>query len=315
MTDVSAIIVSFNTRDLTLEAIRSVIDSRGVSSDVWVVDNDSSDDSVEAIEEEFPEINLVKSDTNLGFGRANNLAMDRAAGSLFLLLNSDARLQGRDDLARLVQPLLAEERIGVVGPRLESKAGELEYSARAFPTAVREFVGRSWLYRLLSPKRRASLLMGPHLPHDEPADPDWITAACMLVRREVYEQIGGFDADIFMYGEEQEWCYRIREEGWVVRLVPSVCVTHERGASSPGRIRWRVQQALRADLELLRKHRGATYAAWFWLARTLALTIETAGFAAAHVARRSPYVTGRFTGARVHLREWIRLGPVVRGRR
>ena len=313
MTDVSAVIVSYNTKDLTLQAIRSVVESRGVNSDVWVVDNASSDDSVAAIAEEFPEINLVKSDTNLGFGRANNLAMDRAAGSLFLLLNSDARLQTPDDLARLVQQLLAEERIGIVGPRLESKSGELEYSARAFPAAVREFVGRSWLYRLLSSKHRASLLMGPHLPHDEPADPDWITAACMLVRREVYDQVGGFDADIFMYGEEQEWCYRIRQEGWVVRLVPSVCVTHERGASSPGRVRWRVQQALRADLALLVKHRGATYAAWFWLVRTLALAIETVGFAAAHLARRSRYVSARFTGARLHLREWIRLGPGARG--
>ena len=188
MTDVSAIIVSYNTKELTLQAIRSVMESRGVSSDVWVVDNDSSDNSAVAIAEEFPGINLVQSDTNLGFGRANNLAMDRAAGSFFLLLNSDARLQTPDDLAQLVQPLLAEERIGVVGPRLESRAGELEYSARAFPTALRELVGRSWLYRLLSRKRRASLLMGPHLPHDKPADPDWITAACMLVRREVYDQ-------------------------------------------------------------------------------------------------------------------------------
>ena len=99
MTDVSAIIVSYNTKDLTLQAIRSVIESRGISHDVWVVDNHSTDDSVAAIEEEFPEIHLVRNDSNLGFGRANNLAMDRADGSFFLLLNSDARLQGPDDLA------------------------------------------------------------------------------------------------------------------------------------------------------------------------------------------------------------------------
>lgn len=311
---VSVVIVSYNTRDLTLAAVGSVYAHCDVPFDVWVVDNGSADGTVAALRERYPGVHVIALDENVGFGRGNNVAMERARGSFFLLLNSDARLVRRGDVSALVARARVHGRIGVVGPRLVSEEGAIEYSARRFPSVTGEFLRRFGLHRLFPRRWVAGRLLGSFWPHDAVRDVDWLTGACLVVRREVYEQVGGFDPRIFMYGEEQEWCHRVRAAGWRIVFDPGVTVVHRRAASSGAGAgaAWRVRAALAADLELLRRTRGRGYAAAFALVRLVGLAFEWAVYGLAQRVGGSAYYGARSAGARLELREHGRLVAGVR---
>ncbi|BCW98670.1 MAG: glycosyl transferase [Armatimonadota bacterium] len=226
---VSAIVVSYNTRDMTLECLRALkADLAGMPSETWVVDNASSDGSAEAVEKHFPEVHVLQSGRNAGFGAANNMAMERARGDLFLLVNSDAFL--RPGCARgLADCLERHPDAAVAGPRIVRPDGSLQISCFRFPSP-----GRSVLENLFV----ASLF--PNHPalgdyrrwaHDIEREVDWVIGACMLVRRKAYEQVGGFDERFFMYAEETDWQKRMRAAGWKVWFTPAGETVHVGGGS------------------------------------------------------------------------------------
>jgi GT2 family glycosyltransferase len=196
-----------------------------LSHEVIVVDNASSDDSATMVEHEFPGARLIRNADNVGFGRANNVAMAAARGEYFLLLNSDAELLD-DGLIHLVERLRARPEVGIAGLRLIHLDGRLQASARRFPTLQRVAIANFWLYRLVSRRRAADLLLGHYWDHDSEREVDWVTGACMLVRRNVFRDTDGFDPSIFLYGEEVEWCHRVREKGWKVLFAPLGRVLH-----------------------------------------------------------------------------------------
>ena len=250
---ISAIVVSYNTREMTLECLRALTaDLAGVPSEVWVVDNASSDGSADAVAGEFPAVRLVRSERNLGFGAANNRAMREAAGEHFLLVNSDAFL--RPGCARaLLECLGRHPEAAVAGPRIVRPDGSLQISCFRFPSPSRAVLENLFV---------ASLF--PHHPvlgdyrrwaHDAEREVDWVIGACMLVRRRAYEEVGGFDERFFMYAEETDWQKRMRDAGWTVRFTPAGEVVHLGGGS--GR---RSRQAVRAfhgsKEEFFRKHYG-----------------------------------------------------------
>jgi GT2 family glycosyltransferase len=217
---ISAIIVSYNTREMTLECLRTLaVSLDGIDSEIIVVDNASSDGSVEAIRAAFPHIRLVASESNSGFGAANNEAMRLARGRFFLLLNSDA-FPEKPAIPALLTFLQENPRAGVVGPRLLNADGSLQVSCYPFPTPVSAWLENLWLHR------------GYHgWLHDSVRQVDFLIGACLLVRREVYEQVGGFDERFFMYSEEADWLRRMKDAGWEAIFVPGACVTHLGGAS------------------------------------------------------------------------------------
>ncbi|MBW3534809.1 MAG: glycosyltransferase family 2 protein [Gemmatimonadetes bacterium] len=302
--DVSAIVVSFNTRELTLAALASVEAQEGVRTETWVVDNASSDGTADAVRRGHPSAHLLALEENVGFGRANNLAMERAAGRHLLLLNSDARFAEPGGLRRLVDALEAEADVGVVGPRLESPAGRLEYSARRFAGSRTELLRRTPIHRVLAPRGGPERLLGDAWPHDRRRDVDWLTGACLLVRRGVVEDAGGFDPAIFMYGEEQEWCWRVRKAGWRVVFDPFVTVVHLRGASSLERAGWRARRAVEGDRYMIRRHRGALALAAFDAARGVALATEWLVHRTLDALRPSDYHRARWRDARLLLGAW-----------
>lgn len=277
MKRVAVVVVSYNTRDLTLRALRSLPEPGplpgGGELEVIVVDNASEDGSPAAVVAQHPKVRLLEPGENLGFGRANNLAMANSGADTFLLLNSDAYLQHPHDLERMAELLHQRPQRGVLGPRIVSEDGSLQYSARSFPSVGREMVRRLFLYRIPFPGLRRRLtgsLYGEFFPHTHPTDVDWVVGACMAVKRRVWEEVGGFDPEIFMYGEEQEWCARIRQAHWEVHFHPEVEVVHRKAASSgAARARWRMQAALKGDLRVVRTLRGHGYTVLFAGVRTL----------------------------------------------
>jgi len=225
----SAIVVSYNTRKLTLECLQALsVALEGVPAEVIVVDNASSDGSVEAIRREFPQISVLANDRNLGFGAANNQGMRQGHGRYFLLLNSDAFAEP-GAIATLVRYMEENPTVAAAGPRLLNADGSLQVSCFPFPTPFRAWVENLWLPKVLPHTSR----WGDYRKwnHDSPRLVDWVVGACLLVRREAYEQVGGFDEQFFMYAEESDWQRRMRDAGWQIGFTPAARVRHLGGAS------------------------------------------------------------------------------------
>src|SRR5579871_2211201 len=229
---VSVIIVSYNTRDMTVDCLRTLYADLGaLEAEVWVVDNASQDDSVEAIRQAFPQVKLIENGSNAGFGAANNRAMRQAQGDYFLLLNSDA-FPKPGAIAALIACAQAHPDAAVVGPRLLNKDGSLQTSCYRFPSPGRAWLENLWISALM--QNHPTLGDYRRWPHDRERDVDSVIGACMLVRREAFEQTQGFDERFFMYQEETDWQKNLREKGWSVIFTPTAQVTHLGGASGAG---------------------------------------------------------------------------------
>ena len=255
--DLSVIVVNWNTRELLRSCLASVGRYLGsVDHEVIVVDNASNDDSVEMVQAEFPSTRLLLNAENVGFGRANNQAMNEAAGRWFLLLNSDVELID-DSVAALLETVQAEADIGVAHCRLILPDGRLQHSAYRFPSLRMALVENLGLYKLLPDDDAGSMLLAGYWDYAEERDVDWVAGAFMLMPRAVFDQTGGFDERLFMYGEDLEWCYRIHDLGWRVRYYPSAAVKHYSHASSE--LRWgdeRIAICLRHQRRIFRERSG-----------------------------------------------------------
>lgn len=228
----SIIIVNWNTRDITRDCLRSVREhAGGLSYEVIVVDNASSDGSAEMVRAEFPDVRLIANDTNLGFGRANNQAMRVARGRYFLLLNSDTVVCD-DAIQRLVNFVANDPAIGIAGCKLLFADRTLQSSCSRFPSLRVALLEDLMLYKFLPRRLQGELLLGGYWPHDHARDVDAVWGAAMIVRREVFEQTNGFDERIFMYGEDLEWCMRVRDRGWRIAFTPEAAIIHLNHKSS-----------------------------------------------------------------------------------
>jgi GT2 family glycosyltransferase len=223
---VSVIVVNWNTRDILRICLESVAEHlAGEPQETIVVDNASSDGSAEMVEAAFPAVRLLRNPTNLGFGPANNIGMAAARGEFFLLLNSDARLKD-GAVMRLIELMERRPDVGAAGPRLVYEDGRLQTSANRFPSLPLVAFEELALYRFLPRARRGGILLGGYWDHAVEREVDWLVGACLVVRRQVFEETGGFDPSMFLYGEEVEWCRRIRERGWKIVFAPVGEVVH-----------------------------------------------------------------------------------------
>jgi GT2 family glycosyltransferase len=252
--ELSVIIVSYNTREMTLDCLRALHDELGDrSAEVWLVDNASSDGSAAAIRAAFPQVLLIENERNAGFGAANNQAMRQARGKFFLLLNSDA-FPKPGAVAALIDYLREHPRTAVVGPRLLNADGSLQRSCYRFPTPLHVWSHNLWVAAVL-PQHP---VLGDYRrwAHDTERSVDWVIGACLLVRREAYEQVGGFDEAFFMYAEETDWQRRLRASGWEIAFTPEAEVTHLGGASGASE-KERVREYFFGSLDhYTRKHHG-----------------------------------------------------------
>jgi GT2 family glycosyltransferase len=229
----SVIIVNWNTSDL----LRTCLLSMGglhkhPDYEVLVVDNHSSDGSVEMVRSEFPGVTLLAQDANLGFSRGNNVGLRNATGKYLLLLNSDTEVVD-NALQAMCDYMDANPDIGVLGPKLLNPDGTLQLSCRRFPSYRTALFHRYSLLTRLFPRNKYSadyLMTGSG--HDKVMDVDWVSGACLLARREAVVQVGLLDEDFFMYAEDVDWCYRMKRAGWRIVYYPEAQVVHHIGKSS-----------------------------------------------------------------------------------
>ncbi|WP_281890057.1 glycosyltransferase family 2 protein [Paenibacillus sp. YYML68] len=233
MTTLSIIIVNYNTCDLTIACLQSVLRSRTWSEyELIVVDNNSVDSSVEQIRMKCPQLTLIANDQNLGFAKANNQAMRIAKGRYILLLNSDTVVQP-DTLQTMLDFMEANPTVGAAGCKVVLPDGSLDKACRrGFPTPSASFYYAFGISKLFPNSARFNQYQLTHLDPDKDYPVDCLVGAFMMVRREVIDQVGMLDEDFFMYGEDIDWCYRIKEAGWGIHYYPYTQITHYKGASS-----------------------------------------------------------------------------------
>lgn len=257
---IAAVLVSYNTREMTLECLRSLhreIESADVSAEVFVVDNASTDDSVKAIRENFPHVEVLVAEENQGFGRANNRAFEVARGHWLLLLNTDAFLRP-GALQALLDAAKRHPEAGVIAPRILNADGTLQRSCWEFPTPPGAWFENSGVASLLRALRLRQDFA--NWPHDDEREVEWAIGACLMVRRDVYARVGGFDEQFWMYSEETDWQKRIRDAGWKVVFTPHALVTHLGGGSGGEFIKSAMWESL--DRYLLKHHgRGGVLSA------------------------------------------------------
>jgi GT2 family glycosyltransferase len=255
----SVLIVNWNVRDLLRDCLRSIERGRGdLAVEVIVVDSASADGSAAMVAAEFPWVTLLPRTDNVGFPRGNNIALAQARGDFLLLLNPDTVVLD-DALPVLVAFLQDHPDVGAVGPQLLNPDGSVQSSRRRFPTPATGFLESTWLEGLAPGVLRRYYALD--LPDDQTADVDWLVGACLMVRRAVYERIGGLDEAYFMYSEELDWCRRIKAAGWRVVYHPAARIVHHVGKSSEQAVTARHINFQRAKLRYFRKYHGRAAAA------------------------------------------------------
>lgn len=222
----SIIIVSFNTKDLLEQCLKSIFKFlKNVSFEVVVVDNASADGSHQMVSAKFPQVKLIANKKNLGFGTANNQGAKAATGNWLFFFNSDAYLID-NSLAKFLEMLNKQSKTGAAGPLILNEDKTIQQSVGFFPHLPQIFYWMSFLDDL----PRGEYLKPYHVDHDSfyktEQKVDWITGAALLVRRDVFEKTGGFDERIFLYGEDVDLCYRIKKLGFEIIFSPIAKVVH-----------------------------------------------------------------------------------------
>lgn len=257
MPDLSIVIVSWNVCDLLRRCLCSIFSrvDDGLSCQVIVVDNGSSDGSAQMVAAEFPAVCLIANAENRGFTAGNNQGLAIASGRYVFLLNPDTEVVG-DALATMVAFADAHPDVGVVGPQLRNPDGSVQSSRRRFPTLATAFFESTWL-QPLAPRRLLERYYVLDQPDDAVLDVDWVDGAALLARRAAVDQVGPLDEDFFMYSEELDWCRRFRQAGWRVVYLPTAQIVHHRGKSSDQAVAARHIHFQTSKVRYFRKHHGA----------------------------------------------------------
>lgn len=263
MVDLSVVIISWNVKELLGRCLTSLTansvgagraapagfsereaqasDQRATTSgrqpdaslevEIIVVDNASGDGSPDMVREQFANVRLIASGSNLGFVRANNRGVAASTGRYILLLNPDTEVLS-GTLAGMVTYMDQHPDIGALGPKLLCPDGRVQPSRRRFPTLATAFLESTVLQQRFPHSRVLQRYFIQDKSDDEEQDVDWLVGACLLIRRETWEQVGPLDENIFMYSEELDWCRRAKAAGWRVVYLPWAAVVHHEGQSS-----------------------------------------------------------------------------------
>lgn len=294
MKDLSIIIVSYNTEALLQECLSSVFSaiSKQISFEVIVVDNDSKDGSVEMVKKEFPQVVIIENKENMGFSKANNVGIKASFGKFVLFLNSDTVMK-EYTIEVLLEFMEKHPHTGACTCKLVMPNGQMDDAChRGFPTpwnAFSHFIGLSKIFPF------TTLFGGYNLTYlnmNTVHEVDALAGAFMLVRREAGEQVGWWDEDYFFYGEDLDFCYLLKQNGWKIFFIPSVTVLHYKGVS--GGIKKVSKEITTADKKTKRKVTKA---------RFNAMRI----FYKKHYMNTYPKIVTNLVLTGVSLKEWVTL--------
>jgi GT2 family glycosyltransferase len=233
MIDLSIIIINYNVKEFLLNLLDSIRNAvKNISTEIIIVDNASDDGSVEILREKFPNIKLIANKKNVGFGSANNQAMEAAKGRYFLLINPDAIVR-EDTLLKMLEFFNKTPQVGIAGCKVLNPDGSLQLACRrSFPGPWTSFTKVMGLSKLFPKSRLFARYNLTYLNEDQTYEVDAVSGAFMMMRKEVYEKIGGFDRQFFMYGEDLDLCYRAQKSGYKVFYVHNTEIIHYKGEST-----------------------------------------------------------------------------------
>jgi len=265
MLDLSILVLSWNTRELTSACLDAIARATqecapgeapfALSVETILVDNGSSDGTADLVRAQFPEVEVIALPGNLGFAAGNNVGLRRARGRFALLLNTDTKVK-RHVIEYGVSFLRKNPDVGIAGVQLVHPDGRLQNSIHNFPSLLTELVPK-WLLELTLPERFPS----KRFHHAGPVDVEAVLGACLFVRREAWERVGLLPEDYFLFLEETDWCWTMREAGFRVVHLPEARLVHDSGASSKKKVPAATRiEYHRALYRFLRKRRGALQA-------------------------------------------------------
>lgn len=230
--NLSVIIVNWNTKKLLQNCLSSIYKfTKGINFEVIVVDNGSSDGSVNMLKDNYPQVKIIHNEDNRGYAKANNQGLKIAKGKYFLLLNSDTYLV-ENSLKKIKDEADKYPESGIISPLLLNKDKSIQQSVGFFPNLPQVFF---WMM-FIDDLPFGSMLHPYHVDHDSfykmQQEIDWGTGAALLVTKEVYKKVGGLDEAIFMYGEDVEWCFRVKKANFKVLFNPNTKIIHIGGGSA-----------------------------------------------------------------------------------
>ncbi len=245
--DLSIIIVHYKAPEHLIECLAALRENQGsLAVETIVVDNNSRDGTPQVLAKRFPSARVIPNAENVGYARAVNQGIAVTRGEFVLVMNPDCEAQP-GALPAMLGYLRSHPSTGVVGPKILNPDGSLEYSARAFPDHLAFLFNRySLLTRLFPNNRFSRRYLLTDWDHASVREVDWLSGACLMVRRAAIDRIGPMDEAFFMFNEDVDWCRRLKMAGWAVTYVPDAVVVHHIGASK-GRAGARV---------IFERHRG-----------------------------------------------------------
>lgn len=258
--DLSIIIVNYNTKELLKQTVQSVIDTaRGISYEIIVVDNDSRDGSTVMIKNDFTEVVLIENDENLGYAKANNIGIKRSIGKYVLLLNSDTVVID-NCLSDCVKYMDRNSDIGALGCKVVLRNAQLDHACkRGFPTPEASLFYVLKLDKLFPKSKKFGQYDLTYLSENDINDVDCLIGAFMMVRATVIKEIGLLDEEFFMYGEDIDWCFRIKCAGFRNVYYPVAQIIHYKGQSSKKRRFMTIYEFHRAMYLFYNKHYRKKY--------------------------------------------------------
>jgi GT2 family glycosyltransferase len=268
--DLSVIIVNYNTFNLTQDAINSIFRSTLKHTyEIYVVDNNSKDSDKYRLKKEYqdnPLIHLIFNDDNLGFSKANNIAMKECSGNYILLLNSDTIVK-EDCIDSCLDYISAQDNIGALGCKLLLGDGTLDHACkRGFPTPSASVFYFLKFDKLFNTSKKFGAYTMAYLDDNSVGEVDALTGAFMLLPRTVIDNVGMLDEEFFMYGEDIDWCFRIKEAGYKIIYYPKAITIHLKGQSSKQKRGKTIYEFHRAMRLFYSKHYKSHYSfivTWF----------------------------------------------------
>ncbi|MDW7680798.1 MAG: glycosyltransferase, partial [bacterium] len=253
--EISIVIVNYNVKELLQQAITSIIQAgKNFEYEIFVVDNASTDDSAEMVRDKFPAVRLIENEDNLGFAAANNQALKLARGKFILLINPDTIVQ-ENCFSVILDFFRSNPDCGMVGCKILNPDGSLQLACRrSFPTPWVGFTKIIGLSKIFSKTRLFGRYNLTYLDPDMSYEVEAISGSFMFFRQQIIQDVGFLDDSFFMYGEDLDWCYRIREAGWKIYYLPDTQIIHFKGESSKKSDRDLTLQFYRAMKLFVEKH-------------------------------------------------------------
>lgn len=258
----SIIIVNYNTGQLTASCVKNILQKKlPVSYEIIVVDNGSDDDSVSLLKSDYPEIQVIANEQNLGLARAVNIGIEQAGGQYILVLNPDIVVID-DAIEKLIDYMEQNPDVGVAGGKLLSPNGKLQYSSYRFYKPMTILYRRTGLGNTKKGKQAVSRFLMKDYDHSQITDVDWLMGACLLIRTKALKQVGGMDERFFLYFEDVDWCRRFWEKGWRVVYMPKAHFSHYHQQSSRTNglwgllTNWVVREHIRSAVKYFWKYHG-----------------------------------------------------------